>query len=99
MSEKIREKLYGVDITVLPPKFLGKRKEDNLAEDGYWKTFAFDIDEAKVRIADFVKFITGEIVDTTDLVVVCISKKKKSGILQLNFKGNSERSLRGHANK
>jgi len=99
MSEKMLEKMYGVDISILPPKFLGKIKEDNLAEDGYWKTFAFDTEEAKDRIADFVKFITGEIIDTNDLVVICISKKKKSGVLQLNFKGNSERSLRGHANK
>lgn len=99
MAEKISEKMFGVDISVLPPKFLGKIKEDNLAQDGYWKTYAFSSDEAKLRIADFVQFITGELLDTDNLTVVSIAKKKKVGILKLNFKGNAERSLRGNANK
>jgi len=100
VSEKILEKMYGVDISILPPKFLSEIKEDNLAEDGYWKTYAFSVDEAKDRIADFVKFITGEILDTTDIVVVPIERKKKMSLkINFNGKGNSERSLRGHANK
>ena len=73
------DKIFGIEVSKLPPLFLSKITEDGLASDGYWKTFASDHVEAEKRIRDFVKLITKETIG--DFEVMVISKTKKACLL------------------
>ena len=78
MSSETKDKIYGVEVSKLPPRFLDKIKDFKpVAADGYWKTYAKNPEHAAERIAEFVMFYSKEIV-TEELHPILFDRKKSN---------------------